>query len=59
MSVHHAQVAYKSNYKLLNKYQLLAKKEQELVRAQKLGLKKEYQDRILDVIAALQQTLSR
>lgn len=61
MSVYHPnpRVAYKSNVKLLNKYQLLHKKEMELLRAQKMGLSSQYQDRLEDVIAAIQQTLSK
>lgn len=59
MAVHHTKVAYKSNVQVLKKYLLLAKKEQELVRAQKLGLSYLYQERLENVIAALQQTLSR
>jgi hypothetical protein len=59
MSVHHARVAYKSNVHVLKKYLLLAKKEQELVRAQKLGMSEKYQEYLENVVAALQQSLSK
>ena len=59
MSGHHVKVAYKSNVRMLSKYIFLARKEQELLRAQKMGMSEKYQEYLENVIAAVQQSLSR
>lgn len=59
MSVHHVRVAYKSDVQVLKKYVRLHQKEQELLRAQRMGMSEKYQEYLENVIVALQQTLSR
>jgi hypothetical protein len=59
MSVLHTKVAYKSDVRSLAKYVFLARKEQELLRAQKLGLSERHQKYLENVIAAVQQSLTR
>ena len=52
-------IAYKSNTKMLGKYRRLHQKEQELIRAERAGMSRKYREHLEDVIAALQQSLSR
>jgi hypothetical protein len=54
-----SKIAYKSDVRSLSKYVFLARKEQELLRAQKLGMSEKYQEYLENVIAAVQQSLSK